>query len=226
MKKTNKVIVIFLCIAIFSIFALGSGSSSSSNSSSSNTESSSTKENSESSSVATNTPKSTKDPSPMPTPDTIITTSDFKNMKMGDIGKVDDVYVGLSYVKKMDKLTTALGSEDAKEGYEVVVAFFDFYNCSEEVKDVDPNDITCYADGTQVEDVETYIKVVVDGIRQFYNADLDAGTQMISCQDFEVPNGWSELKFFYESKCVWTVKNDEVKNDDFQFKSMYCFGFR
>lgn len=208
MKRINRVFVLLVCIAAFTAFALGSGSPSTSGSYNTTTDSA------DNSSI-------TSEATPTPTPDLIVTTTDFKNMKVGDIGKVDDVYVGLSYVKKMDQLTTALGEADFKEGYEVIVAFFDFYNCSDSIKNVSLDDITCYADGIQVEDVETYIKVQVDGIGQFYYVDLDAGTQMISCQDFEVPRGWTELKFFYKSKCIWTVKSDEVKTEDYKFSSVY-----
>ncbi len=234
MKKVSNFLALFLCIVVWGTMMLGCTTSNSSSISNSNNGVKSSSDNSghtakptsspkpTSKPKPTSTPKPTKAPSPTPTPDTIATTSDFKKMRIGDIGKVDDVYVGLSYVKKGDKLTTALGgSEDAKDGYEVVMAFFDFFNSSKEVKNINPDGITCYADGTQVEEVETYIKVVVDGIRQYYYADLDAGTQMISCQDFEVPKGWKELKFFYESKCVWTVKNSDVNSDAFKFSSMY-----
>ena len=44
---------------------------------------------------------------------------------------------------------------------------------------------------------------------------------MVSVQDFEVPKGWNELKFFYKSECVWTIGQDDVKTDDYKFESMY-----
>lgn len=151
----------------------------------------------------------------------IVTTNDFKNMKLEDIGKVDDVYVGLSYVKKMSYLPTALGKADVKSGYECILAFFDFYNSSRDSVKVHPGDITCYADGTQVNEVETYIKVECDGIREVEDAELAGGTQLISVQNFEVPKGWQELKFFYKSKCIWTIGKNDVKDKAFKFESMY-----
>ena len=153
----------------------------------------------------------------------VTTAESFKDMKVGDIGKKGDVYVGLSYVKKMSVLPTALGdNSEVGEGKEVILGFFDFYNNSDDRQTVNPEDVTCYADGVQVEGVQdNYINVVCDGIRQFYYPDLDGHTQLISVQDFAVSTGWSELKFFYKSDCVWTITPDDVKTDDFEFSSMY-----
>ena len=153
----------------------------------------------------------------------IQTAESFKDMKIGEIGYVDDIYVGLSYVKKMNYLPTALGSEEEiGEGNEVILGFFDFYNWSDDRTFVNPDGITCYVDGVQVEDVENnYIKVECDGIKQFHYLELDDNTQMISVEDFSVPRGWNEIKFYYESKCVWTISQDDVMTDDYEFSSMY-----
>ena len=86
---------------------------------------------------------------------------------------------------------------------------------------IHPEEITCYADGVQVEDVDNTFNVECDGIKQYYYPEIEGKAQLISVQDFEVPSGWSELKFFYESKCVWTVTPEDVQEDDFEFKSMY-----
>ena len=152
----------------------------------------------------------------------IPTADDYKDMTVGDIGVKGDVYIGLSYVKRMTYLPTALGeNNDITAGHEVILAFFDFYNNSDENSSVRPGDITCYADGVQVEDVENYIKVECDGIKQYYSEELADHTQMISVQDYEVPTGWTELKFFYKSELIWAVGQDDVKTDDFKFSSMY-----
>lgn len=153
----------------------------------------------------------------------IQTAESYKNMKLGEIGKKDDIYVGLSYVKKTNYVPTALYDfDEIGDGNEVILAFFDFYNASANGVTVHPEDITCYADGSQVLDAqENYMSVYCDGIRQLYSVDMDGNTQMISVHDFVVPSGWSELKFFYESECVWTVTADDVSEEDFEFESMY-----
>ena len=152
----------------------------------------------------------------------IKTASSNKDMSLGEIGVKDNVYVGLSYVKKMSYLPTALGSKgEIGSGNEVILAFFDFYNNADKSVSVSPGDITCYADGTQVEDVESYIKVECDGISQYYSESLADHAQLISVQDYEVPIGWKELKFFYKSECIWTVDQDDVKTEDFEFQTMY-----
>ena len=146
----------------------------------------------------------------------------YKDMKLGDIGVKDNINVGLAYVKRMNYLPTALGpEEDIGEGNEVILAYFDFYNNNDKSKSISPNDITCYADGIQVGDVETYIKVESDGISQYYNETLAAHTQMVSVQDYAVPIGWNELKFFYKSECIWTVTQDNVSEEPYSFSSMY-----
>ena len=154
---------------------------------------------------------------------TFTVADSFKNMTVGDIGKMGDVYVGLSYVKRASTLPTALGdSDEIGEGNEVILGFFDFYNDSENRNSVKPEDITCYADGVQVAEVQdNYINIVCDGIRQLYSVEMDDYTKMITVQDYEVPSGWNELKFFYESECVWTVSADDVSEDDFEFETMY-----
>ncbi len=152
----------------------------------------------------------------------IETASSYKDMKLGDIGVKDNVYVGLSYIKQMSYLPTALGKEDdIGDGNEVILCFFDFYNNNDNESRVSPSDITCYVDGTQVEDVETYIKVNCDGIKQYHSESLAGHTQLISVQDYEVPIGWSELKLYYKSECVWTISQEDVSTDDYSFESMY-----
>ena len=153
----------------------------------------------------------------------IQTAKSSKDMKLGDIGKKGDIFAGLSYVKKMSYVPTALYDfDEIGDGNEVILAFFDFYNASESKSTVHPEDITCYADGTQVLDAkENYLSVYCDGIRQMSSVDMDGNTQMISVHDFIVPSGWSELKFFYESECVWTVSADDASTEAFEFESMY-----
>lgn len=147
---------------------------------------------------------------------------DQSNMKVGEIGRTDNVFVGLSYVKKMSYLPTALGKETKiGSGNEVIMAFFDFYNHSDKSDSISPDDITCYADGVQVGKVETYIKVKCDGINQQHNAKIGGKTQMVSVQDFAVPKGWKELKFFYNSDCIWVVAPEDVKTEPFKFSTMY-----
>ena len=76
-------------------------------------------------------------------------------------------------------------------------------------------------DGVQVKDLESTFKVKVDGIRQFYTVDLDPETKVISCEDFEVPKEWTEIKFFYESTCVWTVHQEDVKTEEYVMNPMF-----
>ena len=142
-------------------------------------------------------------------------TADYTNLSIGDVGRHGNIKIGLQYVKRTSYLPTALSEEEIADGNEVILGFFEFYNESDSSESVYPDDITCYADGVQVNDVESYIKVECDGVKQFNNTLLDAGCQLLTCQDYEVKKGWSEIKFFYKSDCVWTIKNEEAKEDSY-----------
>ena len=149
----------------------------------------------------------------------------FKNMRLGEVGKANGVYIGLSYVKKMSYLPTALGTKvEPNKGYEVIFAFFDLYNSTDYVKTLYLEGITCYADGTQVNEVESSYYSECDDIRELSYVDIDGGTQLITCRNYEVPKDWKVLKFYYDSECVWTVSKDEVSDKKFTFESMYEIG--
>lgn len=145
----------------------------------------------------------------------------FKDLGVGEIGKKDGVYVGLQYVKQADELPTRIESAEPESGNTVILAFFEFYNGSEKTKKVRPSDITCYVDGTQVGDVDTIYKVFADGVHQYYVETLDPGCQLVSVQDFEVPEEWQEIKFYYQSECVWTISNDDVHEEDYEPVSLF-----
>lgn len=157
----------------------------------------------------------------VPATETVVIAPNMKDMKLQEIGKADDIYIGLSYVKVSPNLPTALGTEEVDSNHEVILAYFDIYNGGNKEKSVRTDDISCYADGNIVDDVESYFKLDSDGIGQFYIASLEAGKKLITCNDYEVPKGWNELKFFYQSTCIWTVTSGEVSNADFEFSSMY-----
>ena len=147
--------------------------------------------------------------------------SSFKDLGVGDIGKKDGIYVGLQYVKTATFLPTKLGEEDLESGNIAILAFFEFFNGTDETKSVDPSKITCYVDGTQLDDVQTYIKVFVDGVHQYYNENLDAGCQLLTVQDFEVPSEWTEIKFFYKSDCVWTISQNDVSESEYERTTLF-----
>ncbi|WP_024865646.1 hypothetical protein [Butyrivibrio sp. FCS014] len=146
-----------------------------------------------------------------------ITVTDGDTLSIGDITKVGDFYVGLAYAKRMDYLPTALGDADVQPGNEVIIMFFDVLNAGTKRKTFWDSDLTGYADSMKVDGVETYIKVVVDGVEQYHNYDLDSGTQAMACVNYEVPKGWGELKVFYDDKVSWVVRNNQVTDDPFVF---------
>ncbi len=169
------------------------------------------------------TPSDTPQPEEIQPVYNITVASDTENMSVGEIGEKKDIYVGLSYVKRMSSLPDALGgtNEVSSPNNEVIVGFFEFFNGSGKKVSVNPDDITCYVDGTQVKDVESYTNILVDDVRQFYSTELEPDTKLISCQDFEVPKDWKEIKFFYESTCVWVVHPEDVKTEAFEMKPMF-----
>lgn len=151
----------------------------------------------------------------------LVTNTDNKNLRVGDIILHEGVYMGLSYVKRMDYLPTELGKSTPKEGNEVILCFFDCYNASEEENAACPGGVSCYADGIQVDKVDTYFETICDGIRENKAEALEPGTQLIGCTNFEVPCDWKELKLYYRSTYIWTVTREDVHEEDFVFESMY-----
>ena len=146
------------------------------------------------------------------------TKSDSKQLSLGEIGRDSSgAAVCLPYVKRSESTPTALGPTSVESGYEVILGYFEFYNDGQKEITVHPDDgVLCYADGIQVLPDETYIKVESDGVRQFNDALLLSGTKAMSVQDFVVPIGWSELKFFYGNDCVWTVTQSDVSSSAFE----------
>ena len=147
--------------------------------------------------------------------------TDFTTLGTGGIAKKNGVYIGLKYVKEEAALPTALGTEEVGSGNVAILAFFEFLNGTDSVVTISPSDISCYADGTQLEDVETYIKVEADGEIQFDTAELDAGCQLVSVEDFEAPAGWTELKFYYKSDCIWTLTKADIVDSNYPTDSLF-----
>lgn len=143
----------------------------------------------------------------------------FKDLKIEEYGKANGMYIGLQYVKKMDYLPTALGKADVSAENEVILAFFELCNGTNEIKSFNMDDIKCYSDGVQVSSVENYINVTVDGINQQNGGDIDGLCQLLTVQDFEVKKGWKTLSFYYQSDCIWTVSPSDVKTSDYQRNS-------
>lgn len=137
------------------------------------------------------------------------------------IRETNNIQVALQYVKVMPYLPTALGPENVPEDHEVILGFFEFYNPNDLAANIDPSKITCYADGIQVNNVKTYITVVVDGISQYYAEFIEPKYKMLSVQDFEVKKGWNELTFFYGAECKWTIMKDEVGAENYVKKTVF-----
>ena len=145
----------------------------------------------------------------------------FTDLRLGEIAKVDDYYIALHYVKRMSYLPTVLDNEAASPGCDVIIAFFEFYNGSDNVVEFDPMDLTGYVDGTLASQVQTNINTFADGVGQYYGAKLDPGYRLMSCQDIEVEDGWKEIKFFYNAECVWTLAPEDVQEENYAATSYF-----
>lgn len=157
-----------------------------------------------------------------PSSDPGITVSPNDSLKVGDIGVINNMYVGLAYVKRMSYLPGFNDKyDDIGPDREVILAFFDFYNDSNSYASAEPYSITCYVDGYQVEDVNLIRRVKCDGILQYSKEKIADHGQMISVQDFDVPVNWKEIKLYYKSECVWTVHQEDVKSEEYVFQTMY-----
>lgn len=162
--------------------------------------------------IAINTPTPTLTPTPTSDPIVGLKTS-FKDLKLGEIGKANDIYIGLQYVKSMSYLPTILGDKKVQDGNEVIIGFFEYLNDSRAPLYVDIEDITCYADGVQVNRVDTLMSGHVDGEEELILLDLDESFQLLTAFNWEVPKGWRELKFFYNADCIWTIQPEDVSTN-------------
>lgn|GEM_PF-3000303 len=170
----------------------------------------------------TKAPTPTNTPAPTPTPDPIVGhKTSFKDLKIGDIGRVGKEYVGLQYVKSMSYLPTAFGKETVPADHEVIIGFFDIYNNTGKELVFNRSSISCYADGIQVTEVENFLLSYVDGVTGETITTFDHSFQLLTALDFEVPKGWKELKFFFKSECVWTVTSEEVSTKEFKVSPMF-----
>ena len=152
----------------------------------------------------------------------ITVASDYSNMTIGDICCEDDLYIGLAYAKLSDSFTTGLGSqEDISEGKQVLFAYFDVYNGSNDKKNIGDDSFTCYVDGTSFSKVETYFYYEEDGITNQLSNDLYDNTNKMVITDFEIPMEWNEIKLYYGSDCIWTLLPADVSSEPFEMKSMY-----
>lgn len=218
MKRVFSLVATLLIIFSFFLMAIASNSTDNTNSSTekATTSSPSTED------TDTLQPSSSKDDSAVDSIDPIVgEKTSFKDLGVGEVGRNDGVYIGLQYVKSMNYLPTALDKEEISGENEVILGFFELYNGTKDVQNVRPEQITCYADGTQVDGVDTYITVKADGVSKLYSANLDPGCQLLTVQDFEVQKGWSELKFYYDSVCIWTVSPNDVNEDDYKLSSLF-----
>ena len=145
----------------------------------------------------------------------------FQNLRIGEVGKRGNAYIGLQYVKVMPYLPTALGKEDVDEDHEVILGFFEFLNGDNKTIQCYPDDITCYVDGIQATNVKTYIKVLVDGVWDHHWEDIDSGYTMLTVQHFEVKKGWKVINFFYGSECSWALENIEVSENPYERTSLF-----
>lgn len=148
---------------------------------------------------------------------------DFSRMKLGDICNDDDLYIGLSYAKLSPTLTINYANiqEDISDDKQVLFAFFDVYNAGDDVNSITSYNISCYVDGNAVSPVDTYYYYNEDGISNRFSDEIDANTCKILITDFEIPLEFSEIKLYYNSECAWTLKQNDVSTEPFEFNSMY-----
>ena len=151
------------------------------------------------------------------------TVLDPMNMEIGEYGKVGNTYVGLAYAKRGAHTTMALGvEEDITPGYEVLFAFFELYNDSNDIsRDYTRGDITCYCDSIQVSAVESNFMFAEDGVEEYNSYELDGNTQAFAIVNFEVPKNWEEISLFCGSELAWRITSDEISDAPFDYKSIF-----
>ena len=148
-----------------------------------------------------------------------ILASDMKNMKVGEVGKKDNVYFCLVHMKKSNELSHEVASSEyTDEQHEVLFAFVDVYNNSDKVVNVYENKFSCYVDNTKVERMDTWFYVVEDGIKDLNYNDIDPHTSELILLQYEIPKDCNEIKVYYESSCIWIEKYDVLTEEPYDGK--------
>lgn len=149
--------------------------------------------------------------------------TDTKNMKIGDTGESDKVFIKLLHAKRADTVSSVTGyDEDIDSKNEIVFLFFDILNASFKPQDIYDRYFTCYIDGNKVEPFQNHFYYIEDGVREYKrSACPDPGTAALYLTNFEVPKNWKEMKVYYNSDCIWTATYEEVKKESFDWNKTF-----
>ena len=140
--------------------------------------------------------------------------SDLKNMKVGDVGKDNDVYFCLVHMKKSNELAHEVANlEYTDENHDIVFAFIDIYNNSEKVVSMYNNKFSCYVDNIKVDRMDTNFYVMEDGVKELRHYNLDPHTSELLLLQYEIPKDCKEIKIYYESSCVWKEDYSSLTED-------------
>lgn len=148
--------------------------------------------------------------------------TDPMNMRMGDIYDDDLLYIGLSYAKVSDHVTTVFDDPiSVAPDRQALVVFFDVYNGSEELRTIDERSFSCYVDGILCTRVNSDFYVMQDGITDQFPSEVYSTTNKMVLAHFDIPKEWDEIKLFYNSSYNWTLTKNDISTKPFEFHSMY-----
>ena len=145
------------------------------------------------------------------------------NVKLGNIAKADNVYVGLKYVRTMDYIpgASSILNGEIKEGHELLVAYFEVYNASNKTIVIRDSDIIMYTDSIQASDPDTVFYMRADGFKLLNSYELLPQTEANVCIAYDVLQGWQELKVYYDDATFWTLTQDEVSSEPYVFETIF-----
>ncbi|MBQ3419729.1 MAG: zinc-ribbon domain-containing protein [Erysipelotrichaceae bacterium] len=172
---------------------------------------------------ANNDNKTVKSSSPMANGANLYTKSS-KDMNIGDAVAYDNLYVGLSYVKKSDHCTYLYNYKNfAPSGHDYIYAFVEVLNTGKKPITILDSDFSMYADSQKIEGITDFIfSCKEDKVVQNYSYELDPGMRAYILLDFEVDSDWQELDFFYQNN-NWHLTKNDVSTSSFDRKSIFNY---
>ncbi len=139
--------------------------------------------------------------------------SDMKNMKIGEVGKKNKVYLSLAYVKRSNEMHYLSVTDYTDSDHEILYFFVDIFNDSNDKKTISDSNFNCYIDGSQVDHFDCMYLFTEDEVSEYNSNEIDSGCARLLALDYEVPLEWSEAKLYYGSDCIWIVKNSDVSDE-------------
>lgn len=156
------------------------------------------------------------------TPLTFTVAGGTSNLHIGEIAKDGEYYYGLTCVRSLDEVQTAVGdyTVEIPDSQEVIYPIIEVYNCSSSEHTFQNDCISVYADSMKCADPDTSYLVGVDDIEQLHWYTIDPYKTGLFVDAFTAEKGWQEL-----TVCIgnvsWKITPEDVSYETYTFNSLF-----